>query len=130
MQLKKYLALLATILLAGASASADVVDDSFYPYSGGVPSVDGLAPGTVVTPANVEQFAEYLDPALYTQVKDGWVEITVGETTSFDLHPNYIKATRDGLGKVSLGSEVGAIERFCCRSSISPGAGCGGSTRG
>jgi hypothetical protein len=36
----------------------------------------------------------------------------VGKTTSFGLHPNYVKATKDGHGKVSLGAEVGQINGF------------------
>ena len=84
---------------------ADAVDDSFYPYKDGVPQMDGLSVGTVVTSANVDGLKDALDPALYQQVKDGWVEIQVGETTSFDLHPNYVEATRSNAASVGFGEK-------------------------
>jgi hypothetical protein len=49
---------------------------------------------------------------MFQKISDGWLEMTVGETTSFDLHPNYVQATRDNLGQVSLGNELGQINGF------------------
>lgn len=105
---------LAAALGAGHAimASADVVDDSFYPYANGAPTFTGLAVGMTINAGNVDQFKEILDPAVYQQLKDGWFEMKVGETTSFDLHPNYVEATRKSLGQVSLGDEVGQINGF------------------
>ena len=77
------------------------------PTGTAVPSFEGLSVGMTINAGNVEQFKEILDPAMFQQVKDGWVEIKVGETTSFDLHPNYVEATRKGLGQVSLGDKLG-----------------------
>lgn len=96
----------------GVVASADVVDDSFYPYASGAPTYAGLSVGMTINAGNADQFKEILDPAVYQQLKDGWFEMKVGETTSFDLHPNYVEATRKSLGKVSLGGEVGQINGF------------------
>lgn len=95
-----------------AAARADVVDDSFYPYAAGAPSFSGLEVGMTINSGNVAQFKEILDEAMFQNISDGWLEMTVGETTSFDLHPNYVKATRDSLGKVSLGDELGQINGF------------------
>ena len=94
-----------------AATEADV-QQSFYPYKNGVPTFPGLSVGTVVDKANLAQFAEVVDPAMQTFIGNGWTKIVVGETTSFDLHPNYVKATSEGLGKVKLGAELGQIEGF------------------
>ena len=115
MMFKKPLIGLALAAVTCATASAATMEDverSFYPYKDSVPSADGLTPGMVINQGNVEQFQDNLDPALYQQIKDGWFEMKVGETTSFDLHPNYVEATRQSLGKVSLGAELGQIDGF------------------
>jgi hypothetical protein len=88
------------------------VDNSFFPYRDSVPQFAGLSAGMTINSGNVGQFQEILDPAIFQQVRDGWLDITVGETTSFDLHPNYVEATRKSLGQVSLGAEPGQINGF------------------
>ena len=62
-----------------------------------------------INQANVAQFRDIIDPAFYNFIEQGWVEIKVGETTSFDLHPNYVEASRAGLGNVSLGAKPGEL---------------------
>jgi len=94
------------------AVTAEDVDKSFFPYKDGFPTVKGVTPGMVITKDNVEQAKEALDPEMYQHIKDGWVEITVAETTDFGLHPNYIQATKDHLGEVKLGDKVGQIENF------------------
>lgn len=94
------------------AASADVVDESFYPYRDGAPTAENLTVGMTINAANADQFKDILDPATYEQLKNGWWEMKVGETTSFDLHPNYVEATRKGLGQVSLGEQLGQINGF------------------
>lgn len=94
------------------AASADVVDESFYPYLDGAPTAENLTVGMTINAANADQFKDILDPASYEQLKNGWWEMKVGETTSFDLHPNYVEATRNGLGQVSLGEQLGQINGF------------------
>lgn len=88
---------------AYAATAADV-DNSFYPYRDGAPKVEGLGVGAVVRSGNVDAVKDALDPALYQHVKDGWLELKVGETTSFDLHPNYVEATRKHIGTTELGA--------------------------
>ena len=94
------------------SATNEDVDKSFYPYRDGVPGFEGLKAGVVIDQSNVAQFKSVLDPAMAEFIGNGWTTIKVGETTSFDLHPNYVQATRDGLGKVKLGEKSGEIEGF------------------
>lgn len=94
-----------------AATDADV-DNSFFPYKGGFPSLPGLTPGTVINKANVEQFKNAFDPGLYDIVKDGWVEITVGKSTDFPQPKPYIEATRKNLNKAKLGPKNGDIEGY------------------
>lgn len=109
----KGLALIAVVSSGvGFAATLEDVETSFYPYRDEVPMHAGLSAGTVISSANVAQFEDILDPALFEQIGDGWLEVKVGETTSFDLHPNYVQATRDNIGKVSLGAELGEINGF------------------
>jgi hypothetical protein len=96
---------------ARAASEADL-EKSFQPYKGGTPSVAGLAPGTVIGKANAAQFKAALDPGLFKHIQDGWVEVTVGPTTSFDLNKAYIEATRKNLGKAKLGAKPGEIAGF------------------
>jgi hypothetical protein len=105
---------LATALAATTAYSATIedVDASFYPYKNGGPQAEGLSAGMTINSSNVEQFKDVMDEAIFEQVKNGWLEVKVGETTSFDLHPNYVEATRKGLGQVSLGDQLGQINGF------------------
>lgn len=102
----------AFMLTAAAAATLEDVEKSFHPYKAGKPTYPGLKPGMTIDAANVEQFKDIFDAGLYQHVKDGWVKIRVGETTSFDLHPNYVKATRDHLNKVKLGEKPGQLVGF------------------
>jgi len=73
------------------------------------PSAPGLEVGMNINSGNADQFKDVLDPAVFDQGKKGRVEFKVGETTSFDLPPNYVQATRKGLGQVTLGEQLGQI---------------------
>lgn len=104
----------ATLISLGAATAVNAateadVQQSFFPYNDTQPAFDGLTPGTVISASNADQFKDILDPAMYDYVKKGWYEFPVTETTSFNLHPNYIKATQDNLGKTQLGEKVGEI---------------------
>ena len=88
------------------------VEVSFYPYQIEVPSFEGLNPGMSLHAENADPFVEIIDPELFKHIKEGWFQMRVGETTSFDPHPNYVAATREGMGKVSLGDQVGQIHGY------------------
>ena len=94
------------------AATMEDVESSFFPYKEGGPTFAGLTSGMTINSGNVAQFKEILDAAMFQKISDGWLEMTVGETTSFDLHPNYVQATRDNLGQVSLGDQLGEINGF------------------
>ncbi|MBC7858825.1 MAG: DUF1329 domain-containing protein [Burkholderiaceae bacterium] len=108
------LSLLATLLAPTLSQAAtlDAVDKSFFPYAAGTPGDATVKPGATITKANVEAAKNALDPAIYQFVKDGWLEIKVGPTTSFDLNKNYVEATRANLNKAKLGAKTGELSGF------------------
>ena len=105
-------ALTGLVIPAAGAASLEDVEKSFFPYKDGVPTFPGLEAGMSINSGNVDKFKKILDPEMFKMIKEKWFKMKVSETTSFDLHPNYIKATKDGLGKVSLGAEVGQINGF------------------
>ncbi len=94
------------------AATMEDVENSFFPYKEGGPTFAGLTSGMTINSGNVAQFKDILDAAVFQQISDGQWEMQVGETTSFDLHPNYVQATRDNLGQVSLGDQLGEINGF------------------
>ncbi|WP_324732565.1 DUF1329 domain-containing protein [Pseudomonas paeninsulae] len=104
-------AALALAMSAGfAQANSAVIDRSFYPYKAEKPAFAGLSAGLTINKANVAQFKDIIDPAFYGFIEKGWLDMQVGETTSFDLHPNYVEATRQGQNKVKLGAKTGEID--------------------
>lgn len=110
---KLSLALITAGLASAASAATEAdVEASFNPYKNGVPSVAGLSAGTVINKGNVEQFKDALDPGMYMVVKNGWYDIKVGKTTSFDVDKHYVAATRANLNKTKLGEKPGQITGF------------------
>ncbi len=94
--------LMALTGVAHAATAADV-DTSLLPYKSFEVDAVKFKPGTVVNKSNVETYKDYLDPAMYQFVKDGWYEFTIEATTSFDPPAPYIEATRKNLGTTKLG---------------------------
>ena len=84
------------VLLSSAAQSWDLEDleQSFYPYKDGVPSLTGYSPGVVIDKSNVEQFKDALDPGMYAHVTDGWTTMQTAPTRDFPLSEKYIEATR------------------------------------
>ncbi|MDP2242514.1 DUF1329 domain-containing protein [Pseudomonas sp.] len=103
---------LTLALTAGQAMAAaeSVIEKSFYPYKGETPKAAGLSAGLTINQANVAQFKDIIDPAFYGFIEKGWLEMQVGDTTSFDLHPNYVEASRQGQDQVKLGAKPGQIE--------------------
>ena len=98
---------------AQAEYTAEDVENSFYPYKNGGPTFDGLVPGTtVVDESNADQFKDILVPHMYDNIKKGWQTIRVGETTSFELQTNYIKATRDAVSNPPVLDGNGIVQNF------------------
>jgi len=112
--------ILAATIVAGlslthslAASADDVVERSFNPYKFEQPAENQLTPGLVITAANVDALAkDFLDDGMYKMVKDGWVELTIGETTPIPLSSKYQDATQKNYKGVSLGEEVGQINGY------------------
>lgn len=102
--------LLASGISTALASSETEINNSFFPYRDVVPTFEGLTSDVVITSANAEKFKTILDPAMYDYISTGQYDMRVMDTTSFELHPAYIQATRDNLGSTSLGEEVGAID--------------------
>ncbi len=101
-----------TAVPAAVAATLADVEQSFYPYRDGTPELSGLAAGSVITAANVDSVPEGIEETLRDLIRQGLVEIGVGETLSFDLHPAYVEATRRHLNEVSLGDQPGVILNY------------------
>lgn len=107
---------LATLAAALASFSALAatdadIDQSFNPYTKPV-SAPGVTPGLKIDKSNVQQFKELLDPATYALVEQGKLDFPIVETTSVNLSPNYIAATKKNAGNVKLGDAKGTIKGY------------------
>jgi len=96
------------VLGAGVAQATDipesVIQQSFHPYANWTPEFPGYTPGVTVTQANVEQYKDILDEALYFFVKNNWVEVETGPTTQFPLSANYIEASRHN-GDVTISAD-------------------------
>lgn len=100
------LGLLAASLFAtsvSAQNADDIINKTFYPYKAGAPTSPGIKVGVVINKDNADEFKAALDPVTYDLLKKGvQPPITVGPTDSFDVHPKYIEATRQNIGKVKI----------------------------
>ena len=97
--------------VAAGSFTEEDINASFYPYNDWTPTADGYAPGVVIDQSNADQFEAILDEALFKFVKDGWVTIRTAETTDFPLSEDYVAATRQYAGDVSV-LENGTLSNF------------------
>jgi len=114
MKLKKIsLAIAAMIVSSAALAATEAdVDATFSPYKSGAPKFPGLNPGMTINKGNVDQFKDVLAAGTYKAIKEGWTEIKVGATTSFDLSKPYVDATRKHLNSTKLGANPGELTGY------------------
>jgi hypothetical protein len=97
--------------VAADSFTEEEIIQSFHPYDDWTPTADGYTPGMVVDQSNADQFKAVLDEALYRFVKDGWISIRTAPTTDFPLSEDYIAATRQHSGEVTI-AENGTLNNF------------------
>ena len=71
-----------------------------------------MVAGLVINKDNVDNYASVLDEGMIKHIKDGWVDITVGEPMDFVLNQGYIDATIAGAKNHKLGAKVGEIEGY------------------
>lgn len=111
--MKRYLlAGIAALALGGTARADDVVQKSFFPYANGVPAHRFVKPGITINASNVDQAKDVIDEALYDIVKNGWYDLKVVQTESFELSPSYIAATEKNYKNVQLGGSLGQISGF------------------
>ncbi len=113
---------LAAVAIAGFLASTAQADDyayteaevenSFFPYKTYTPEFPGYEPGMVINASNVDQFKDALDPGFYDHLKNGRFEMQTKKTESLELHPNYIKATREAANNPPKLTSDGLVENF------------------
>jgi hypothetical protein len=110
--------LVSACLALGLANSANAqypeeVERSFFPYKFEQPATDAPKVGSTINAANVDGSAkQFLDEGMYKMIKNGWVELKVGELTPIKLHDNYIKATADNINTAKLGEKVGEISGY------------------
>lgn len=113
--LSKVVALSGTLMLAGglnAEPFTDAdIEGSFYPYKNGTPTYQGYTPGIEVNQDNADQYKAIMDEALYRFVKDGWVTVKTAPTTDFPLTDDYVNATRQYAGNVTV-NEKGTLDNY------------------
>lgn len=110
---KLILALAAAGLASTAIAATEAdVENTFNPYKAGMPSFPGLAAGTIISKANVDQFKDAVPAGVFKLVKEGMFEIKVGPTTQFEMNKAYVEATKKNLNKAKLGANNGDITGF------------------
>lgn len=110
-QLSLALMTAGVVTTAYAATEADV-EASFNPYKNGMPSVPGLAVGTVINKGNVDQFKDALAVGIYKMIKEGYYEVKVGATTQFEMNKAYVEATKKNLNTAKLGPNNGDITGF------------------
>jgi hypothetical protein len=110
MNCKHLIAFALAAFVAGAQSATEAdVQLSFNPYQDGFPSFPGLSAGMTVDQGNVDQFKDVLDEGQYQAVKNGWTEMKIGATTSFEMDEHYVAATAANVGKAKLGEKNGEI---------------------
>ena len=107
-----FLLSLLPLLFQALPSLADTIDDSFRPYAKGLPAIQGLEKGGVISKKNVDQYQDYIDPAMLEVLRKGWTELSVRPTSSFDIEPTYIEATRAHSSKTKLGTKEGELAAY------------------
>ena len=97
--------------VSAAPFTEEDIQNSFYPYKDWTPTAEGYTPGMTIDQSNADQFEAIMDEALFRFVKDGWISIRTDETTDFPLSDDYVDATRQYAGAVTL-NENGTLNNF------------------
>lgn len=71
-----------------------------------------VSAGTVINAENVDNFRDWLAPALADLIAQGRVDISVGEFLQLPMHPNYVEATGGNDTTVELGASNGDIVNY------------------
>ena len=100
------------LLFGLISLSIKVTSDEFSIDLGYIKSM-APPPGLIINEQNFEQYKNLLDDEFVeTFIKNGWVNIEVGETFSLRPHENFVTASKSNMGKASLGNEPGVLNGY------------------
>ncbi len=105
---------LTAIVIAASVAMAVTAQADEFNQRPALADEAKLAAGTVINAANVENYRQWLVPALADLIKSGRAEIPVGEYLDLPMHPNYVAATEANAanGNVTLGAGNGDLENY------------------
>jgi hypothetical protein len=84
---------------------------SFFPYQQGPPHITGIIVGTALAPGNWQLAQDVLPPEILNAVRDGSLTILVQDTSDLPVSPEYITATIEHAGDVSL-DETGNLRQY------------------
>lgn len=105
--------LLLALFAQAALAVTDVeIENSFNPYKSGLPTHPGLTAGTLIHKGNIDQFKDVVDEGIELAIRNGWYEIKVTSTSSFDIERHYVDATRQHAHKVRLTDKAGELQGY------------------
>jgi len=90
---------------AHAEIPSAVIQQMFYPYAAGKPSVDGLTPGTTISKDSWEPAKDYLPSEILERIKAGEFAFTIQETTDLPVSEAYIEATKQHAEQVKIGAD-------------------------
>ena len=104
---------LAILLLALAIPAAANDIESFFEVNLQELAEQPTPPvGTVLNEETVERYSQFLDSDLAALIREGTFQITVGETHSFAVNPDYVDATVKHHEAVTLGDQPGVIHNY------------------
>lgn len=95
-----------------AWAVMDPVAQSFSHQIDGIAELDAPPPETLIDAGNVAQYEALMDPVLVKLISEGKMNMRVGASGSFPIHPAYVAATRQYSEAVSLGEKPGVINNY------------------
>ena len=109
---------LLTVLIIAAAVSDNVFSQSAGVIAGEFKPVlafrddPHLAPGTVISSENLNQYSQWLDEPLVDAIASGDFKLALGAPLDFPTHSRYLDATKANLGAASLGSESGDLSGY------------------
>jgi hypothetical protein len=89
---------------------ADRVPQAFFSYRNGGPQVAEITPGTAVSRDNWQIAQEVLSRPMLDAVREGEITILVQETSDVPASAEYINATREYAGDVTLDQEGNLVQ--------------------
>ncbi len=97
---------------AHAQDTEALLRNAFDPYADGPPNYPGYEPGIRIDASNLPEYVEALPEGLARVIGEGGYVLDTRPTFSIEISQNYIQATREQFGQVTLGDDVGDVRGF------------------